>query len=119
MFIQINGQDLVASPIDFKVKIIDIDDSETSLRTADATMTRDRIAVKRQISMKFGLLDNKVMADLLISMADIFFDVNYPDPMDGTKIIKTFYVGDRSTPVALMVGEEIYWKDLDIVLTER
>ncbi|EPY06625.1 Lj965 prophage protein [Paenibacillus alvei TS-15] len=119
MQLKINGQDIAAYPSQFTVTTLDLDDGESSVRTADGTLKRDRIAVKRQIEMTWGQLPWATVSALLRSMENVFFPVTYPDPMTGKYETKTFYVGNRPTPFAVSKGSEIMWNGLKLTLTER
>lgn len=117
--LKINGQDIAASPSSFVVTTMDLDDGESSVRTADGTLNRDRIAVKRQIEMSWGVLRWSDISAILKSMDGVFFDVTYPDPMAGTHLTKSFYVGNRPAPFAVQQGNEILWNGLKVTLTEK
>lgn len=119
MILKINGVNIAESPKEFSVTPMDLDDGSTTVRTADGILHRDRIAVKRQIEMSWGLLKWATLATLLQSMSNTFFEFYYPDPMEGTYVTKTFYVGNRPCPAALSQNGEIYWKDLKVTLTEK
>lgn len=119
VLLKINNVEVVAYPKDFTVTPLDLDNGESSVRTADGTLTRDRITVKRQIEMAWGLLTWPQMSSLLQAMSGVFFDFYYPDPMTGTYVTKKFYVGNRPAPAALSKGAEIFWSGLQITLTER
>ena len=117
--LKIDGIEIAAYPKEFSVTPLDIDNGESTLRTADGTLNRDRVAVKRQIEMTFGILKWAEMSSLLQSMSGVFFEFYYPDPMDGIYVTRTFYVGNRPTPFAVSEGEDINWNGLKIVLTQR
>ena len=54
------------------------------------------------------------------AVKDVFFQVTYPDPMDGV-ITKTMYVGDR-TATAYFYNtktKEVEWQGLKMNLIER
>lgn len=97
--LKINGVG-IATPSNFKVDINDID-GETN-RNAKGDLVRDRIATKRKLELEWPPLSMSEMSVILKSVKDIYFTVEYPDPMEGMLITKTFYVGDRSAPM--------YWK---------
>ena len=118
MLIKINGVEIAAYPKEFTVTALDLD-AETTTRTADGNLNRDRITVKRQIDMTFGILTMAQVSGILQAMKDIYFDVEYPDPMVGGYVTKTFYVGNRPTPMAIEKNGVIYWDGLKITLTER
>ncbi|WP_217595505.1 DUF6711 family protein [Cohnella sp. GbtcB17] len=119
MDIKVNGTSLAQAPTEFTVTPLDIDDSEATGRTADGTLHRARIAVKRQIDMSWGLLNWADTASILQAMEGPFFELTYPDPMDGKYMTRTFYAGNRPTPAALSKGGTVYWSKLKMTLTER
>ncbi|MEK3796110.1 DUF6711 family protein [Paenibacillus sp. FSL R7-0204] len=118
MEIKINGTEIAAYPDKFSPGIMDIDDADSSIRTADALLHRDRVAVKRQLDMSWGVLRWPEISALLKSMADASFTVTYPDPQEGIYVTKLFYVGNRTAAVALSKGAEILWSGLKLTLTE-
>ncbi len=118
MVIKIGGVTLPESPTEFTVTLLDIDD-DSSVRTADGTLTRDRIAVKRQIEMSWGIIKWSSLSAIMQQLSPVFFSVYYPDPLTGTYQTKTFYVGNRPCPAALSQDGEIFWKDLKVTLTEQ
>lgn len=118
MEIKINGTTIAAYPEKFQPGILDIDDPDSSIRTADAMLHRDRIGIKRQLDMSWGILKWSEISALLKSMADTSFTVTYPDPQEGSYVTKRFYVGNRTAAVALSKGSEILWSGLKLTLTE-
>lgn len=98
--LKINGV-AIATPKTFSVDISDLDGE--SNRNAKGELIRDRIAVKRKLNCEWPPLRMSEISILLKAVKDVYFSVEYPDPMEGKLIIKTFYVGDRTAPV--------YWKD--------
>lgn len=94
--LKINGV-AVKTPSSCQIDIADIDGE--SHRNARGDTFRDRLAVKRKLNLEWkGLTDAEIKV-LLQSVKDIFFTVEYPDPMEGGLITKTFYVGDRNAPI--------------------
>jgi hypothetical protein len=118
-YLQINGVDIAVHPSSFSVTALDLDDAEATTRTADGTLTRSRIAVKRQIDMSWGVLAWDDISAILTAMKDEFFELRYPDPMSGQYETKTFYVGNRPSPFAVGNGDDIRWSGLKVTLTER
>ena len=118
MIIKINNV-VITCPKEFSVTPMDLDNGESSVRTSNGTLTRDRIAVKRQIDMAWGILTWNDIAIILQAMSGIFFDVFYPDAMEGTYITKTFYVGNRPCPIAFEINGVMMWDGLKVTLTER
>ena len=119
MLIKINGTEIAAYPTEFSVTPLDLDNADSTTRTADGTLNRDRIAVKRQIEMTWGVLEWPTISSLLQSMSGVFFDLYYPDPMDGDYVTRTFYVGNRPTPFALNKNGTILWSGLKVTLTQK
>lgn len=108
-----------AYPEKFVVDVMDLDDGEATKRTADGTLVRDRIAVKRQISMDFGILAPTEISGILEAVSGVFFDLYYPDPQTGTYITKNFYVSNRTAPFVVESGGTLLWGGLSMTLTER
>lgn len=119
MQLLVDGAAIAAYPVEFTVTILDLDDANSTERTADGTLNRDRVAVKRQIEMTFNALPWADIAALLTSMSGEFFDFTYPDPMTGVNETKTVYVGNRPAPVAIEIDGVLWWKGLKITLTEQ
>lgn len=119
MTLKINDTVMAASPKAFTVTTMDLDDGETTTRTADGILHRDRITVKRQVEIEWPALTWDKIAAILQSMADTFFQFYYPDPMEGTYVTKTFYVGNRPCPLAHERNGQMYWEGLKVTLIEK
>ncbi|MCM1564928.1 MAG: hypothetical protein NC238_03030 [Dehalobacter sp.] len=119
MLLKINGAEIAAYPKEFQVTPMDLDDDDSTNRTADGTLSRDRITVKRQIEMSWSAITWTQISALLTAMSDVFFDFYYPDPMTGAYETKTFYVGNRPSPVAVEKNGVLYWSGLKVTLTEK
>lgn len=115
--LKINGV-AIATPKTFEVTIADLD-GETN-RNLNGDLLRDRIAVKRKLNCEWPPLTQDKCSILLKAVKDVFFQVTYPDPMDGV-ITKTMYVGDRTVPAYFYNEEtkEIEWQGLKMNLIER
>ena len=114
--LKINGV-AVAAPKVFKVDISDID-GETN-RNAKGDMIRDRVATKRKLNCEWAPLTMAQISTLLKAVKGVFFTVEYPDPMEGSFITKTFYVGDRTTPMLYMKDGVPMWEGLSMNFIER
>ncbi|WP_138751851.1 DUF6711 family protein [Paenibacillus sinopodophylli] len=119
MELKVNGAPIAAFPSKFTVTTMDLDDGDSTTRTADGSLNRDRIAVKRQIDMEWGVLTWAQISALLKSMTNVFFEFYYPDPQIGTYTTKTFYAGNRPAPFAVGNGNQVLWSGLKITLTEQ
>lgn len=107
----------IATPKTFKVTISDLD-GETN-RNAKGELIRDRIAVKRKLECEWPPLTMAEISAILQAVKDIYFQVEYPDPMDGAVITKTFYVGDRTSPMYRNNNGNILWEGLSMNFIEK
>lgn len=119
MLIKINGEELASGPSEFTVTIMDLDDADSTSRTADGSLSRDRIAVKRQIELAWPAITWAAISQILTAMEAPFFEVTYPDPMSGRYETRTMYVGNRPAPMPLSKNGELWWSGLRVTLTER
>lgn len=102
--LKINAIDLPA-PTVLQPGVRDLDSEDGTGRNQSGTMFRDRVAVKRSVHCEWGPLTKAEMAVLLSAMSDMSFTLTYPDPQEGALKTITVYVGDRSTPMLLPLGE--------------
>jgi hypothetical protein len=109
----------ITTPKIFKVGIQDID-GETE-RNAAGDLLRDRITTKRKLECEWGPLEMSEISTLLKAVTDVYFSVDYPDPMDGVIITKTFYVGDRTAPMYLFdeTKNRYMWQGLSMNFVEQ
>lgn len=119
MILRINGVEIAAYPAVFRVTILDLDDADSSTRTSDGRLNRNRVAVKRQIDMEFNAMPADKISGVLRAMENVFFDFYYPDPMIGDYTTKTFYVGNRPAAIPIEKDGVIWWEGLRITLTEQ
>lgn len=119
MDIQINGVSIAVKPAEFTVTVLDLDDSDSTTRTADGSLNRDRVAIKRQIEMKWNALRWVDISAILKAMDGVFFEFTFPDPLSGKYETKTVYVGNRPAPIAIERDGTIWWGGLQITLTEQ
>lgn len=120
MELKINGVSIAAFPSQLTIGIYDLDDADSSVRGSDGTLNRDRIAVKRKLEMSWNALEWEEVSSVLSAVKNVFFDVYYPDPESGTYETKTFYVGDRTMPVAIARADgSIVWLGMSLSLIER
>lgn len=86
-------------PSTFQWDIMDVDGEEGTGRDKNGDAFRDRIATKRKLICEWGPLSMEMMSFLLKNIKDEFFELEFPDAEEGERIVKTFYVGDRSAPM--------------------
>lgn len=113
--LKINGAS-IATPKSFQVDVSDID-GETN-RNAAGQLIRDRIAVKRKLSCEWPALSQTQASVLLGAVSEVFFNVEYPDPIQGV-VTKTFYVGDRTIPMYRNIDGSILWEGLKMNFVEK
>ena len=111
------GNDSIATPKVMTVDIMDLDDQTT--RNANGDLIRDRIAVKRKLNCEWGPLTNSDISALLSKVTATLFSVTYPDPLTGSNETKTFYVGDRHSPVYTIRNNIPLWEGLSMNFIER
>ncbi len=116
----VNGQAL-PDPKSITWGLQDLDDDEGTGRGADGNMVRDRVAVKRKLTIQWGILTTTDLSFILNAIDDEFFTVKYLDAKDGKARTSTMYVGDRSAP---MLMRDIYtgewlWQSLSANFIEQ
>lgn len=106
----------VTAPASFSVAIMDISSAE---RNAQGTMMIDRVTTKRKLEVGWSALNSSQISTILSAVDKVFFLVTYPDPQTGKAETKTFYVGDRTTPVVTYRNGVPLWKELKMNFIER
>ena len=98
----INGTE-VRDPSAFTWGLQDVSAADAG-RTEDALMQKNRVAQKRKLTCSWDGLTPEEASELLTAVNPEYIDISYPDAMSGGTETRTFYVGDRSAPVAIWVG---------------
>jgi hypothetical protein len=107
----------VANPVDFSVGLVYKYGTEET--NANGSVIADRIAVKRKIQVKWGLMTQTEMVALQSALNPTFFDLEYPDPELGV-VTKEFKIdGELSSPKSLIYRSEVMWDGLSCNLIER
>jgi hypothetical protein len=94
--IQVDGVDLL-TPAKMQVTLSDLD-GETN-RNAKGELVRDRIAVKRKLSLTYPPLTTAQISSVLSKVQNVYFQCTFLDPLLGANYTGTFYVGDRQSPL--------------------
>lgn len=84
-------------PKEFSVGIEDVDLEAT--RNSKGDMKRNRVNVKRKLTIVYGPLSTGSISAILKAVSAVSFYVKYFDPQTGSMVTKKFYTGDRSAPV--------------------
>ena len=116
-YFTINGVS-VTQPAEVVYQRYDLD-SEDSFRSLSGEMQRDRVATKVKLECRWNALDAQQMSQLLQSMDEVFFDINYFDPFNGGYTTKTFYAGDRSAPVYSIAGGKVIFRSFSANFIEK
>ena len=85
------GKDLSVNPSSLEWQESDLDSSEGSGRNVLGDMFRDRITVKRKLSVTFPPMLTSEMSRILKAIEPIFFDITYPDPKEGKNVTIGFF----------------------------
>jgi hypothetical protein len=107
------GTDITPFLREYRVAIMDLDVNST--RDTAGTLHRNRVTVKRKITVQCRPLKQSESQMVLNAVSDVNFAVTYLDPQLG-QTTKTFYVSDRSTPALGL--NEIIWENISFELTE-
>lgn len=111
-------------PHSMSVGLMDID-AGTTTRSASGKMLRDRVcggaASKRKLEVEWVALTSGDMQQILQSIAEPFFYVQYPDPYTASLRTARFYAGDRSAPILStnLHGRGMLWERLKLNLIEE
>ncbi|MFT8836854.1 DUF6711 family protein [Liquorilactobacillus satsumensis] len=113
------GGTQVKAPASLDCIIQDIDAKAS--RDANGLLHRDRVAVKRKLTLKWGPLTVSECSTLLQAVSGQFFSCTYLDAQDGGLSTRTFYVGDRTTPVYTFNTDlsEYVWQNLQMDFIEQ
>lgn len=100
-------------------------DADTSGRTADGTMIRDRVVggaqSKRKLEIEWPAMGSAQTSLILQTIAAKFFYVKYPDPYTASERTAVFYAGDRHAPVYSIDPDTgtVLWSGLKVNFIER
>ena len=98
--------------------LMDNSDSDAG-RTQDDLMHKNRTSQKRKLELSWNSPVPDVVAELLNLFDPEYIDVIYFDAMEYEAVKKTFYVGDRSAPMAIWnVGNRVF-SSLSFNIIER
>lgn len=112
---KINGVS-ITTPKVYEVTINDLDGE--SNRNAGGQLMRDRIAVKRKITLEWPPLTQSQISTILNAVSNVFFSCEFIDPQNG-RITKTMYVGDRSAPAYQVINGQVKWSGLKMNFVEK
>lgn len=105
----INGTP-IKDPSSFQWDYVDESSEESGRATNDGKAHKDIVASKRKLSCVWNNPTKEEVATILrLVSSSAFMNVTYPDSLSGNTETRTFYVGDRSTPMKIWtVGNKRY-----------
>lgn len=113
--------DMSVNPSSLEWQESDLDSSEGSGRNIRGEMFRDRITVKRKLSVTFPPMLTSDISKILKAIEPVFFNVTYPDPKAGEDVTMNVYVSDRTVPVYRFDkdAKQWLWQGLALEFMER
>lgn len=87
-----------SSPSGYQWSLQDVSASDAG-RTEDALMHKKRIAQKVKLQLSWQNIPTEKASIILNAFDPEYIEVCYLDPKVGGYVTKTFYVGDRTTPM--------------------
>ena len=105
-------------PSEYSWGIQDVDADGTG-RNQNGDLFRDRVGIKRKLTISWPPMKSAPMSTLLQAVDDVFFKVKYPDAMTGSERQMTAYVGDRTAPMYSLIDGEYQWEGLSMNFIER
>lgn len=113
--IKVNGVAL-PTPSSLTVSVFDIYDSTD--RDSTGTIHLDYIATKHKLECTWNFLTQEQMTNLLDTIKDVSFSLEYTEPQDGTLKTIDVYKGDRTIPVLDFLDGKARYKDFKVNFIE-
>lgn len=106
----------VKCPSGYQYSLSDLSDSSAG-RTEDTLMHKNRIGQKVKIALEWRNVTYAECSAILKAFDPEYISVEYFDAKENGYRTKTFYVGDRSTP--LYNARKGLWSNVAFNITER
>jgi hypothetical protein len=107
------------TPSSFTWELYDISASDSG-RTEDTMMWKNRVGQKRKIQLGWKIKSWDETSKILQAFNPEYFEVRYPDMLDGTYETRTFYRSDPSAPVKMWLNDSRkYVEQLSFDIIER
>ena len=118
-FLQVNGVD-IKTPSVFEVGIQDVSAPDSG-RDLSGLMFKNTITQKRTISLEWAYPTPQETAAIINAfMASEYFSVTYWDPTDASaQQTRTFYLGDRSSPIQQWTEDSKLYTSVAFNIIER
>lgn len=95
-------------------------ESESTTRTLDGTLKRNRVATKRRLDVTCRPLKTNEASLVLTAIMPVWVSVTYTDPQLGTDVTRTMY--SNNNPASFLMktsrGEE-WWDGIAFPLIEK
>lgn len=115
--VSVNGNPIAVQPTTMEVELQTISASDAG-RTADTKMHKKSLREIVAVSLSFSNLHTSDVSSILHTFMDNeYFTMRYLDPYVGGYATKTFYIGNRTTPVYSAAMD--VWKDVSFKVIER
>lgn len=108
----------IPSPSSMEWGLMDISAAESG-RTDDTLMQKNRVGQKRKLNLRWNGTDWGTTAVILQAFNPEYVMVTYPDMMSGLFETRQFYVGDRTSMVAVWWINEKRMESVGFDIIER
>lgn len=108
----------IKCPSGFKWKKQDISDKAAG-RTDDTIMHKNRIGIKRALSLSWSCLTKKEIHEVVVAFNPEYVHVTYWDPLTGGDVTKEFYTGDMQADVKWWAKGRERYSSLSFDIVER
>lgn len=88
----------IPTPCEYQWSVQDISQSDAG-RTEDGKMHKKKIGEKVKLQLKWNYIKTADVSAILQAFRPEYFTVKYLDAMEGLYLTKTFYCGDKISPV--------------------
>lgn len=103
-------------PSSFVWKLEDVSASDAG-RTEDGLMHKKRIRQVIGIELAWNSITTEIASQVLNAFDPEYISMTYLDPKEGTFVTKTFYVGNRSSP--LYNATSGLWENVNFNIIQR
>lgn len=108
----------IKTPSTFSWGLQDVSSGDAG-RTQDAKMHKNRIAKKRKIDLVWAMPTPEEAHAILVAFDPEYINVTYYDPLDGKKVTRNFYTGDKTAPVKIWTVNNKHYESISFNIIER
>ena len=110
------GGETVKCPSQYKWEQIDVSASDAG-RTEDGLMHKKKIRTVDGITLEWAYPTTTELKAILAAFSAEYISITYLSPTAGDFVTKTFYVGDRSSPMYNSTRNR--WENVSFKIVER